>query len=89
MNDENQHIWRDWAARLHRWGLGDGMAALLEAAGPLTLLAAQAVYLGQPLIGGWLPGSRLQALAGILEDPAQTRGFVTLLREAPHREPGV
>jgi hypothetical protein len=88
MNDDNQHIWRDWAERLHRWGVSSGMAALLEAAGPLNLLAAQAVYLGQPLLSGWLPGSGLKALAGMLEDPSKTQAFVEYLREAPNREPG-
>ena len=89
MNDENQHIWRGWAEKLRRWGMGNGAAVLLEAAGPLTLLAAQAVYLGQPLLNGWLPGSGLKALAGMLEDPAKTQVFVQYLREAPNREPGV
>jgi hypothetical protein len=32
---------------------------------------------------------RLQSLAGILEDPAKTQGFVALLREASYSEPGV
>jgi len=89
MIDEDQHVWCGWAAKLRRWGLGDGTATLLEAAGPLTLLAAQVVYLGQPLFSSWLPGSGLKALAGMLEDPTKTQGFVQLLRETPNREPGI
>lgn len=89
MNDDNQHIWRGWADKLHRWGLNGGTAVLLEAAGPLTLLAAQAIYLGQPLLSGWLPGSGLKALAGMLEDPSKTQVFVQYLREVPKRESSV
>ena len=88
MNDENQHIWRGWANALRRWKIGGGTAALLEVTGPLTLLAAQAVYLGQPLLGGWLPGGKLTALAGMLEDPHKTQVFIQYLREAPDSEPG-
>jgi hypothetical protein len=88
MNDENQHIWHSWAKALHRWGIGGGTAVLLEVAGPLTLLAAQAVYLGQPLLNGWLPGSKMTALAGMLDDPKNTQVFIQYLREAPNSEPG-
>jgi hypothetical protein len=52
------------------------------------LLAAQVVYLGQPLLSGWLPGSKLTALAGMLEDPTKTQVFIQYLREAPDSEPG-
>jgi hypothetical protein len=88
MNDENQHIWRNWAKSLHRWGVGGGAAALLEVAGPLTILAAQAVHLGQPLLDGWLPGGKLTALAGMLDDPENTQVFIQYLREAPNSEHG-
>ena len=88
MSEANQQLWHGWAARLNRRGLGKGAALLLEAAGPLNLLAAQAVYVGQPLLGGWLPGSGLKALAGMLEDPSKRQVFIQLLREAPDCEPG-
>ena len=88
MNDENQHIWHGWAKALHRWGISGGAAVLLEVTGPLNLLAAQAIYLGQPLLGGWLPGSKLTALARVLEDPKTTQVFIHYLREAPNSESG-
>lgn len=88
MSNENQHIWRGWADVLRRWGINGGTAVLLEIAGPLTLLAAQAVYLGQPLLSGWMPGSKFSALAGMLEDPKKTQVFIQYLREAPDSEPG-
>jgi hypothetical protein len=57
------------------------VASFLEAAGPLTLLGAQAVYLGQPFITGADGQNHLKALANMLEDTTQTKAFVTFLRE--------
>jgi hypothetical protein len=79
---ENPHIWHTWASNLHRWGVKDGAAVLLEAAGPLTMLLAQLVYLSQPLLGKSVSGDSLNALASMLEEPAQTKAFVEILREA-------
>ena len=50
--DANHHIWRVWANQLHMWGVNDLVATLLEALGPLTILGAQLVYIGQPLLTG-------------------------------------
>jgi hypothetical protein len=81
MNDE-QHIWRVWAEFLQRWGVEDWVAALLEAAGPLSILGAQFVYLSQPLLNQAMPGNHLAVLARLLEEPARTQVFVEYLREA-------
>ena len=78
-----RHIWQSWANTLHRWGMGDWVASFLEAAGPLTIIGAQAVYLGQPLFKLAVPENHLDALAHLLEDDGQTRAFATLLREVP------
>lgn len=75
------HIWRNWAHALHRWGLEDWVAVFLESAGPLTVLGAQMVYLGQPLLQHALPKDQLAALAGMLEEPAQAQAFADFLRE--------
>ena len=79
--ETDQHIWQDWARNLHRWGVDAWTADLIEAAGPLATLGAQAVYLTQPLLRPALPERQLQALAGMLEDPDQRRLFVQTLRE--------
>jgi len=84
----NRQFWRGWAAALSRWGLQDAAASLLEAAGPVNLLAAQVLYLGQPLLGISHRQGGLGALVQLLEEPAQMREFIHLLREAPHCEPG-
>ncbi len=79
--DSNHQIWRVWASTLHRWGLQNLVASFLEAAGPLTLLGAQAIYLGQPFLKGILPANHTQALAELFEDSRQAQEFVSFLRE--------
>lgn len=59
-----------WRARLRAWGLEDLAAALLEAAEPLSLLGAQALYLAQPALGLLLPTDDVGRWARLLEDPA-------------------
>lgn len=80
--DEDQQIWRSWASILQRWGLEQWAASILEAAGPLSMLGAQAVYLSAPLLKNILPMAQLETLARTLEDANQTRAFVNCLREA-------
>jgi hypothetical protein len=79
--EANQHIWHIWANNLHRWGVKDWVASFLEAAGPLTVLCAQAVYIGQPLLNNTFPAGHLDALAQLLEEPRQAQAFVSFLRE--------
>jgi hypothetical protein len=79
--DENHLYWAGWAKFLHRWGLRAPASAVLEAAGPLTTLAAQLVYFGQPLLGSARPGGQMQALAEMLENKAESRSFAAFLRE--------
>jgi hypothetical protein len=78
--DANHHIWRGWAMALHRWGLQDTAADLLEAASPFTLLAAQAVYLGQPILNSIMPAGHSQALAEVLEEGVNREAFISFLR---------
>ena len=79
----DQHIWHGWAETLHRWGLAEWAAVLLNVAGPLSLIAAQVVYLSQPLLAGNARRDSLEALARMLEDGAEREEFIKLLREAP------
>jgi hypothetical protein len=81
----NQQIWQDWAHNLHRWGLAEWTASILDAAGPLTLIAAQLVYMAEPLVNKAMPEERLQALAELLEDANQAHSFTTYLREGDPR----
>lgn len=84
----DQHIWQDWARNLHRWGINHYVAFMLEATGPLTVLGAQAVYIGQPLLRLVFAGEYLDALTNLLEDDQQQRAFVSLLKEGPSSELG-
>ena len=73
---QSRSEWSKWAESLRRLKL-DGFAAwLLEAGGPLTVLGAQALYFGQPFVGG----KKLDSLALMLEDDKETEAFARYLR---------
>ncbi len=78
--EADQQRWHEWAQFLHRRGLGRWVAALLEAVGPLSVLAAQLIYVGQPLLEFIVPKENLDALARLFDDPQQTKKFAVLLR---------
>ena len=66
---------------LQRWGINNIAAFLLEAGGPINVLAAQVIYLGQPFLTRDVSSSHLQALADLIEDQDQARQFAAFLRE--------
>lgn len=73
---QSRSEWPKWAESLRRHHL-DGLAAwCLEAAGPLTVLGAQAMYLTQPFFGG----KQLDTLALMLEEDEETQAFARYLR---------
>lgn len=53
----------------------------LEAAGPLTVLGAQLVYIGSPFLRPALTDSQCTALASLLEDRSEAQAFAAFLRE--------
>ncbi len=73
---QSRSEWSKWAESLRRLKLDVLAAWLLEAGGPLTVLGAQAVYLGQPFLGG----KKLDSLAHMLEEDEETRAFARYLR---------
>jgi hypothetical protein len=73
---------QDLARKLRATGMGGILAVLLEAAGPLTVIGAQAAYLADPLFGAL----DLDALGRVLEDPQQVSDLVENLRAQPERE---
>jgi hypothetical protein len=73
--------WPGWAEFLHRHGLENLVAWALEAAGPLTVLGAQALYIGGPLLRPALTDTQRDALAGLLEDRDEALAFSAFLRE--------
>lgn len=82
MDPSNRQIWPIWSRILHRWGVQEITASLLENLGPLAVLGAQLVYLSQPFLSPFTPDGHLKALASMLEDTAETQAFIQILREA-------
>ena len=81
MNDQNSSIWKKWADQLKQWNLQDFTAAFLEASDPVNLIGAQLIYISQPVLSGFISKSHLTALAKILEEPEETKAFISILRE--------
>lgn len=72
---------QDLARKLRATGMGGILAVLLETAGPLTVIGAQAAYFVEPLLGG----EDIRALGHVLEDPRQVRALIDDLRSEPER----
>jgi hypothetical protein len=77
--DSTRAYWPTWMDSLRSHNLDKIAIWLLEAAGPLTLVTAQLLYLGQPLASPQT-GTRLQALAQLLEQESEARAFAALLK---------
>jgi hypothetical protein len=67
--------------RLRAWGLNGLAAAVLEQAGPLAFLGAQALYVSAPALRLVAPGDTIMAMARLLEDPEAVRGLAQQLSE--------
>jgi hypothetical protein len=75
--------WPRWSEFLHHRGLENLAAWALEAAGPLTILGAQVLYLGGPFFRPALTDAQCNALADLLEDREEALAFAAFLREEP------
>ncbi len=73
--------WSRWADFLRSHGLENLAAWALDAAGPLTPLGAQILYMGSPLLRPSFSDGQLDSLAGLLEDSNEVRAFTAYLRE--------
>ena len=74
-------FWLRWAQFLQHWGLSEFVAALLEAMGPLNIIFAQFVFIGQPFLGKAGSPNQWEALANLLENQEESRTFAAFLRE--------
>jgi hypothetical protein len=70
-------FWNDWLGVLQRRGCKEVVAALLDASGPLTILAGQFIQIGMP----FTHSQQLQAFAELLENPQESQEFVRFLRQ--------
>lgn len=78
---KDRSFWPEWALFLHQWGLTELAAVFLEAAGPLRVILAQAVYAGRPFVGRAVSADRLVALANLFENQEESRSFAAFIRE--------
>ena len=78
---ETRSAWLGWAEFLRRRGLENLTAFVLEAAGPLKVLGAQAFYFSVPLLRPVLTDVQRDALANLLEDRDEALAFAAFLRE--------
>jgi HPt (histidine-containing phosphotransfer) domain-containing protein len=69
--------------QLRAWGLNGLTAALLESAGPLAWLGAQALYFSAPVLSLVAPSAQLDDLARLLEEPQALQRLVNALSEEP------
>jgi len=73
--------WPRWAEFLRSHRLENLAAWALEAAGPLTVLGAQVLYIGCPLLRPALTDAQRDALATLLEDRDEVQALAAFLRE--------
>ena len=78
---QKRALWSKWAQHLQRWGIDEPVAVFMESAGPLTILFAQVIYVGQPFLDWAMPNERWEALASLLESREERRSFIRFLRE--------
>ena len=71
--------WPAWMDTLRRLGLEGFAAWLLDAGGPLNVVGAQLLYLGQPFVTS-SASDRIRALANLLEQEDESRAFAALLK---------
>ena len=69
--------------RLRAWGLNGFAASLLESAGPLTFLGAQALYATGPMLNPFFAEDEVTALARLLEDPTALQALADRLNQEP------
>lgn len=78
---EVESCWQKWANFLKERNLEEIAITLLEAGGPLKILAAQMVYAGAPLLETFTPTNKTWLeLASLLEDKQHSQNFIAYLR---------
>ncbi len=78
---EDRSFWPSWAQFLQDKGARDLAITLLEAAGPLRILAAQVLYAGLPFFARGQSSQQWSALADLLDDSSASQSFISYLRE--------
>jgi hypothetical protein len=76
-NTENAESLALWLSEI---GLAPIAATLIESFGSLSALMAQLVYVGQPMLQGWVSDEKLTGLAQLLEDEQKSVDLAARLR---------
>ena len=71
------------ADQIRRHGLQSAALVALEAGRPLTFVAAQLVWLAQPMLAMFLPGRDLPRFAELLEDQESVSALIDALGREP------
>lgn len=61
-------IWSKWIDRISDRGYNSLFSTLLDALKPLSLVLAQAIYFGSPILSPFIPSRSIIAAAELLED---------------------
>lgn len=75
-------LWSEWKNYFSRLGIRHWVASVLELTGPLSIIAAQFLYIGAPFLGSIISPNRLDAFSRLLEEPAQVKAFAEYLKES-------
>ncbi len=73
--------WPAWSVFLHKYGLENFAAFLLEASGPMSIVGAQLLHFTGPFLHPALSMDQQDALADLLEDRQEATAFAAYLRE--------
>ena len=77
--DSPRSYWPKWTESLHRMGLDGFVAMFLEASGPVNIIGAQLLYIGQPFFNPQVSDG-ISALANLLEQEDEARAFAAILK---------
>ncbi|PKO07364.1 MAG: hypothetical protein CVU41_01295 [Chloroflexi bacterium HGW-Chloroflexi-3] len=78
----NQNNWHRWAQYLQRYHLLGLFRFLLDAAGPVRIVAAQSLWMTQPFV----QNSIISQLAEVLEDQEQSKAFLEYVNNREFNE---
>jgi len=78
----NQNNWHQWAQYLQRNHLIGIFRFLLDAAGPVRIVAAQSLWMTQPFV----QNSIISQMAAILEDQEQSKAFLEYVNNREFNE---
>ena len=79
-NLEPRDSWPNWIKFLNHHGLEGAAVWFLESLGPLSVIGAQLLYIGKPLLQAVM-GENATPLAQLLEDADERHAFINHIQE--------